>query len=352
MNKIVLDNIVFSLQKAGGVSVVWQAVLNKIMSENSLDYTCLEYQDAISNIFRKEINIPVYNIQQQKGPLSIQRYLSPKISLNQSFIFHSSYYRTIPNSLVKNVTTVHDFTYELFSKGIKQRIHSWQKNSAILKSDKVVCISQNTAKDLMRFCPSVDPKKVGIIYNGVSEDYFPLKDKDENLKDSILFVGSRVGYKNFKFTIDSITDTKYKLAICGAPLNEAEISYLNKTLGVERYRYLGRLDNQELNRVYNSVFCLAYPSSYEGFGIPVLEAQRTKCPVIALNASSIPEVMGNKSILLNNLKANEFHRRLREFENNKVREEIVEEGFLFSQQFSWDKMATEYLNLYEELSVK
>lgn len=352
MNKLVLDNIVFSLQRAGGISVVWQELLRKIISQESIDYECLELVDSMNNIFRKKINIPASKLKIQEGIISINRYLSPRIKIDVPTIFHSSYYRTVSNKLARNITTVHDFTYELFYNGFRKKIHSWQKFKAIKSSDIVVCISQNTARDLVKFCPSINPQKIRIIYNGVSEEYYPINQADDYSKDSILFVGARSGYKNFNYTVDSIADTNYKLVICGSPLLDSEIKYLNLKLGRARYKYLGRVSNQELNRLYNSVLCLAYPSSYEGFGIPVLEAQRAKCPVIALNSSSIPEVMGDKSFLLNQLSSSEFKEKLRILQKDKRRHEIIEEGYQFSKRFSWNAMSTEYLNLYEELSIK
>lgn len=350
MNDIIFDNIVFSIQKAGGISVVWQELLQNIMTDNRLEIKCLEYPNYESNIFRKNLKIPKEKIISSTAPLVISRYCSPKIKVNSPIIFHSSYYRIIQNALVKNITTVHDFTYELMSSGLRATIHKWQKFKAINNSEAIVCISKNTANDLINFIPSVEKKRIRIIYNGVSGDYKPLPDFQGSRRDSVLFVGMRSNYKNFKFSVEALCATKYKLIICGAPLTTDEKCFLNEKLGEDRYNYVGRVSNQQLNQLYNSVHCLAYPSSYEGFGIPILEAQRAKCPVIALNTSSIPEVMGPKSFLLNNLSVSDFRNKLEQLENDRIRTEIVEKGFDYSQKFSWKKMASEYMDLYEELS--
>ena len=89
-------------------------------------------------------------------------------------VFHSSHYRIAKNPKAYNVTTVHDFTYELFSKGLAQKVHSWQKFKAIRKADVIVSISENTKKDILRFLPDIDPDKIRVIYNGVSDDYRPM----------------------------------------------------------------------------------------------------------------------------------------------------------------------------------
>lgn len=349
---IILDNIIFSLQKAGGISVVWQKLLEGVQKEKDMEYQCLEYPNCNNNIFRNNLRIPSYVIKKFSGPAILKRYISPNLKIDQPSIFHSSVYRTLSHELVKNVTTVHDFTYEVAVSGLRLAVHKWRKYRAIHNSEIIVCVSHNTAKDLQRFCPSVDSSRVKTIYNGVSNAYKPLLETSVDHRDSVLYVGARDGYKNFKFTAEALQPTKYKLLICGSSLTPQEMKFLNLTLGEARYQYLGRVTDEQLNELYNSVHCLAYPSSYEGFGIPVLEAQRAKCPVIALNASSIPEVMGVKDFLMNELTAREFQKKLKEIEIPAVREDIVNEGYAYSQRFSWEKMALEYIELYKELLMK
>ena len=346
---IIFDNIIFSLQKAGGISVVWQKLLQNILNNSYVDFKCIEYPKSDDNIFRKDIIIPEDKITLHSGPAIIKRYFSPALDITEPSVFHSSAYRVHEHPLIKNVTTVHDFTYEVAVTGLKLKVHKWRKYRAIYGSDVIICISKNTANDLIKYCPNVDKNKIRIVYNGVSESYKPEDNRDDDLKDCILFVGARDSYKNFLFTAEAIATTNYKLLICGAPLNEREQSLLELALGRNRYKYLGRVSDEELNHLYNSVHCLAYPSSYEGFGIPVLEAQRAKCPVIALNASSIPEVMGPKDFLMQELSIKEFQKRLIELESPNVRQLLVEEGFDFSQKFSWNKMAAEYVEIYNEL---
>ena len=108
--------------------------------------------------------------------LRYKRYLPVTCkNVNESFIFHSSYFRISSNPNAINITTVHDFTYEYFYHGLHKWIHCWQKYYAIRKSKYVVCISENTKKDLLNFLPDVDEKKIHVIYNGVSDDYYPWK---------------------------------------------------------------------------------------------------------------------------------------------------------------------------------
>lgn len=348
---IIFDNIIFNLQKAGGISAVWKELIEHTQGYEDLNLRFLEYEGSTDNIFRRELSIPSNNIDLKKGSLlGIKRYLNPSVDAKEPFVFHSSYFRTCSNKNAKNISTVHDFTYEYFMTGMQQRVHTWQKNCALLNSDIVVCISENTKKDVLKFVPGIDESKIRVIYNGVSEDYRQVDThRWDSLGEYVIFVGSRQPYKQFQFTVEATKDTPYKLAIVGGKLSEAEVAFLDRTIGRDKYVYTGFLSNEELNELYNQAVCLAYPSAYEGFGIPVLEAQRAGCPVIAYNASSIPEVIGETPLLLNSLTVSEFHDKLNLLKQNSVRKEIVEAGLINSKRFSWKKMGEEYVELYKEL---
>ncbi|MFR9532217.1 MAG: glycosyltransferase family 1 protein [Rikenellaceae bacterium] len=351
---IIIDNIAFYLQKSGGVSVVWQELISRLNNDNSFRVEYLEYKNKPINIFYQLINFGSHRIHQCKDLFKgLQRYLPVKISsVKEKHIFHSSYYRYSRNKNAINITTVHDFTYEYFAKGLKAKVHFWQKKMAILHSEYIICISENTKNDLLKFIPQADPSKIHVIYNGVSDDYILLPSNnilsiDPHLicKEYILFVGARDGYKNFDFAVSAISTTRYKLAIVGPQLSQEETNLLNTKLG-DNYYYAGRLSNQELNKLYNNAFALIYPSSYEGFGIPVIEAQCAGCPVIAYNSSSIPEIIGNKMLLMNTLNQSEFNRCVLAIEDPEKNNEIISMGVQNAQRFSWDVMYRQVSELY------
>lgn len=347
--KIIFDNIIFSLQKAGGISVVWQNLIENLLDWN-IDMKCLEYPNVQANIFRSNFNIPASKIVLlNKFHNILSQFQHPKIQSQNNFIFHSSYFRICKNQKAINVTTVHDFIYEQSKPTLKQKIRMHLNYRAIRNSQAVVCISENTKKDLFKYIPTISSENVYVIHNGVSESYYPLTTKPyPNYKEYVLFVGGRQGYKNFNFVIDALSDTKYKLLICGSSLTKGEIEILESRLQ-NRYKHIYYPSTEELNKIYNSVFALAYPSSYEGFGIPFLEAQRSGCPVIALNASSITEIAGPKGWLLPYLDKQLFVSMLDQLKNEGKRESIINEGLINSQRFSWEKMAKEYLMLYNKL---
>ena len=347
---IIFDNIVFSLQKTGGISVYWDELLKRIINNN--------FQIHMSgfvnnNVFGKQYN----NLLQRESiiPISLLRYLSFREKIEQKSIFHSSYYRISNSKKAINVITVHDFTYEYFVQGLPKRIHCWQKYQAIQKSEAIICISENTKEDLLSFLPSVKEKIIKVIPNGVSDKYYINNQRNveeiipfENFS-YILFIGSRAEYKNFSLAAKAIAKTNYNFVIVGTPLSGKERIELDNIFNKNKYCVLNNISNETLNILYNNAFCLLYPSAYEGFGIPILEAQRAGCPVIAYNASSIPEVIGNTPLLLIELNIEEILEKISLLEFESLRKRIVQVGILNSKRYSWDKTYQETIKLYKEL---
>lgn len=352
--RIILDNIIFSLQKSGGISIVWQELIKGILRNPIFSIYCVEYT-VKGNIFRDKIHVPLNRIFHRSSCLlSIKRYFDVKIKDKEPFIFHSSYYRICSNKKAINVTTVHDFTYEYYYSGIKKKIHCWQKYRAIKYAACVICISNNTKKDLFKFFPNVDHEKVEVVYNGVSDDYMVLKEIDSKCLPFskgtyVLFVGSREKYKNFDLSVKSVAKMNLNLVIVGAELSKRELNFLTKEFKNSSFKLVGRVSNQELNNLYNGAFSLIYLSEYEGFGIPVIEAQKAGCPVIAYNISSIPEIIGSTPCLLSHLSLEEICNSLELLKQKTIRDSIVQEGINNARRFTWEKMNKRIENIYKEV---
>lgn len=307
----------------------------------------IEY-GGVHNIARKDIAIPTDIIElHSRKFMNLKRYLNPKVNSSEPFIFHSSYFRTCNNPLAINITTVHDFTYELYVKNpIKRWIHCWQKHRAIRKADIVVCISENTKKDLFKFLPDVLHEKVHVIYNGVDDSFFQLN--DNTTESYVLYVGNRDPYKNFDKTIQPVSELGLSLHIVGAPLNKKEKRMLQKYNC--SYIHHGHVSNEELNSLYNHALCLLYPSEYEGFGLPVIEAQKAGCPVIAFNGSSISEIIEDKTLLLQSTDKEEIKSKIQQIRDDCFRLKCINWGLKNAAHFSWNKMATDYIRIYQQVT--
>lgn len=330
---IIFDNIVSTLQHTGGISVLFSEIENRLTRDR------IAFERIDFNASRVSTNSKI-----QKSRL-LERYRPCSISSKIPAVFHSTYYRTPANK--KNlitVTTVHDFTYERFVGGLKRAVHSVQKNYAIRNSDAIICVSQNTKNDLLEFVPGTSPDKIHVIHNGVSDTFTPLFRAPKN---QVLFVGQRGRYKNFSSVVKALSMIRDTSISCvgGGPFTKSELLFLEQNIP-GRYIHLGYVTAEQLNSEYNNSIALVYPSLYEGFGIPILEAMRAGCPVIAVHSSSIPEVAGNAAILLNRGTPDEIKTAIESLSQNNNRDALAELGLLQSRNFSWESTFNKTLALY------
>ena len=347
--KIFYDNIIYNLQNAGGVSAYWYQLCKRI-----LNYNVVYFGGNNNNLFSKNLNI---NFQKESVlPISLLRYLPFTKYLCKNSVFHSSYYRFSFQKYVSNITTVHDFTYEYFYSGLNKQIHTCQKNFAILNSAGIICVSQNTKKDLIKFLPSVNHSRIKVIYNGVGDEFFPVNNFDSysgfdeliGLK-FVLFVGDRSPYKNFTKAVEVVKEIKnlHLVIVGGKTLSDSELVNLSVLKG-RFHSYIG-VDVKRLNLLYNRAFCLLYPSSYEGFGIPVVEAMKAGCPVVSTNLSSIPEVAGDAALLVDNPDTDSLLEKVNLLFNPVIRENLRIKGFKQASKFSWDRCFEETMTFYHEV---
>lgn len=358
---IIFDNIIFSLQQHGGVSVVWHELYKRFLNDKDFDVYFLKFNkyNALGKILEDD-KVKFADNNLKNLPIKFQRYFNPVAVSKEMGIFHSSYYRTSSNSNLIDITTIHDFTYEYYIDGIAKIVHNFQKVRAARKSKKIICVSTNTKIDLLKFCPDINENNVEVVFNGVSEIYKPIEVNNVELsllipfskKEYVLYVGDRrSNYKNFKIAVEASSIANVPLVIVGGGLlTPLEIQLLDSLLGIQKYKSLTGISNSDLNLLYNCAGFLLYPTIYEGFGIPILEAQRTGCPVITSKLSSIPEVAGNGAFLIEEITA---HKIAEIIIQSKSRDgfckQIVENGFVNSEKYSWTKCYQDTKKVYLQI---
>lgn len=305
---VIFDNIIFSLQRFGGISVVWNELLQRAQADKELNLTELDYRNE--RLYRR-----------------LERYRIPDYMAEKPSVFHSSYFRVLPQAGVHNVTTVHDLTYHFYRKGLPKAVHLWEEARALKHSEAIICISENTKRDLLTFYPWVKEETIHVIYNGVSDDFYPIKNIEK--KGYLLFIGnSSVGYKRYDIAQEVAKRTGLEL-----------VTARNVT-------------SEELNKLYNEALCLLYPSDYEGFGLPILEAQKAGCPVIAQNYSSVPEVIGKGGLIVEHSSTEKIVQQMVEKVNevqSRPMQGIIAAGIENAKRFSWDNTYEQTKNVYRQL---
>lgn len=347
---VVFDNIVFALQRAGGISVVWQELLERALRDGTYAKTVLDY--PAENVSRAALTIPAEQcvaLPMRRG----ERYRTPAYRAEAGSLFHSSYFRILPQRGVRNITTVHDLTYHYYRRGLPKWVHIAEEEHALRHSAGVICVSENTKQDLLHFYPWLREERIRVVYNGVSECFCPIEGVDN--EGYLLYVGNRsASYKRFDVAVRVAQLTGVKLVVVGGRLSEQERQWLSHTLGEGRYEAVSQVPNEALNTYYNKALCLLYPSDYEGFGIPIIEAQRAGCPVVCQEVSSIPEVAGGSALSVRPAEvgriAEEMADIVRQLQQGRIeRVAIQRKGFENSRRFSWDETYRQTLAFYQTI---
>jgi glycosyltransferase involved in cell wall biosynthesis len=360
--EIYIDNIIFKLQPIGGISVYFAELIRRFLS-SELDVKFIEHSSDHTNVLREGLDIRRTMIVPERPlPSSLARYTPIPLKLRERAIVHSSYYRTCYDRNAVNIVTVYDFTYEYFRSGLPRYIHAFMKRRSITNADGVICISENTRQDLLSIHKGTDTNRVAVIPLSANSAFGPsaCQRADEisahvldAVRDTkfVLYVGERVHHKNFGVAVEALSRLpNYRLVVAGgAKLSGGEAALLHERLH-GRYTYLGKVKVPDLNYLYNKAFCLLYPSSYEGFGIPILEAMQAGCPVISTRLASIPEVAGDAGLLVDRVDADAFVERILSLEDPALRDDVIRAGFAQAGKFSWDRTYRETIQFYEKVA--
>ncbi|AHL23102.1 glycosyltransferase family 4 protein [Thermococcus nautili] len=267
----------------------------------------------------------------------------------------------------KKVVTIHDVMPYLFPKFYHLALrytYRFLLPRTLKTADAIIADSHNTKLDIIKYF-KIPEEKIRVVHLGVDEDYKPLPENEvEKIKQKynlnypfILYVGGLAPNKNVSTLIKAYYKLKkkkfeHKLLITGVKRYKYEdIFELIGKLNLQRdIIFTGYVPREDLPSLYNAADLFVYPSLYEGFGLPPLEAMACGTPVITSNTSSLPEVVGNAGIMVNPYDVNGLTKAMYEVLTNKgLREELSKKGLRRAKLFSWRKTAEETLKVYEEV---
>ncbi len=381
--KILYDYQIFSLQKFGGISRYFIEIIknlpSNIQGEISVEFSDNEYlknSGIVSNLKNDfEPYRPVdkmlrgLKFKGKKRLLnliygnSINNFIDTK-KLNKQFsieriqqqnfdIFHPTYYDSyFLNYLNKKpfILTIHDMIHEIYPELLNDPELIRSKAILAKKANHIIVVSEQTKQDVIDIL-KIPEKKISVIYHANSLKKTIISEL--NLPEKfILFIGNRGGYKNFLFLSEALApilkENNDLFIICvGETFTQSELIFLERLNIKDHFISIFVKDN-ELFEVYQKAVCLIYPSYYEGFGIPILEAFSANCPVLASNQSCFYEIGKDAILYFDPKNLNEITEKVNEILNNKnLAKELSQKGLLRSKMFSWKLSAEKTASVYE-----
>lgn len=364
--KVAFDHQIFVLQRYGGVSRYFVELASRLPIDPVSDLAVvapLHVNYYLSQLrgqrFARGRYIP-YSFRGQTRVLSLlARILAPAAWQALGYtpdIVHETYFSNTPIGRARRrVVTVYDMIYELFPSELSDPQVVAAKRAAVQRADHVICISESTRRDLVRLY-DVDPASTSVVHLGHSliRDGSAVADaKTKSSKPSILYVGNRGGYKNFRRLLQAYANSallrrEFELvAFGGAPFSPEELQEMHG-LGIASNVVHRSGSDEALAASYRAATAFVFPSLYEGFGIPLLEAMHHGCPVVSSDRGSMPEVAGDASLSVDPESVDAMTTTIERLVTSpSMQSDLRARGYSRVKGFSWDRCAMETAAVYK-----
>ncbi len=370
--EVKVDGVIYQNQSYGGVSRIFTEILPRMCDiDPALRVTifttgsCQQHLPTHQGIRHQSI-LPIDDLMRPRRiwrPLQPQvRRLVQQFAMNNSSgaIWHSTYFTEPMNWNGPKVVTVYDMIHERFAElfaSANDATFREQKQRSVLAADMVICISETTLKDVQSYYGTKSAKlqAIPLAYNQVFrqldiDDYFQ---KPHHNKPFLLYVGRRNSYKNFKLLLHAYCSWQRRdevdLLVVGPNWSGQERKWLKDLGCAKQVHLLPGIDDQLLVCLYNQAQAFVYPSFFEGFGIPLLEAMACGCPIIASRIPSTLEVAGEHPFYFDPNDVDELLAALDAALSEGKHPSRVESGIRLAQEYSWYKTAKQTHQVYLSL---
>jgi glycosyltransferase involved in cell wall biosynthesis len=285
-----------------------------------------------------------------------KKYSKYMIKKNDFDLLHPTYYHPYFLTKLKKpfVLTVHDMIHELFPEYFSPHDHFVPfKRTTITRADHIIAISESTKRDLQHIF-NIPEEKISVVYHGYQEGGEVQPDFIPPFKDYLLYVGDRAGYKNFNRFVQAVKPLleKYDInLVCagGGGFGQAEQEMLIRA-GIQNRAKQISASEGALNALYQKAIVFVYPSLYEGFGLPILEAFKNNCPVAMSNTSCFREVGGEAVSYFDPYHIDDITRAIEVVVNSQDTANLLRQsGIQQLSHFSMDKCMRETLDVYRKL---
>lgn len=355
--KVVYDYQSFCVAKYNGVSNYFASIVPYLINmgvDCKFPFTYTDSCDLHSLNIKRFLSSPSFlddrigrRIQLYTSKKETQWYLSHK----EYDLVHSTQYNPYLFAYTDRpvVVTIHDMIQELFNL-FKEDIEN--KKESINKASKIIAISNNTKKDLLHFFPDIPESKIEVIYHGYQER--KQLGKPNQYGRYILYVGQRDGYKNFERFFSAIApllkkDSNLNLVCTGRGFSQNE-NYLIEKENLRLQCHSNFFNIDDMPDLYHNAIVFVYPSLYEGFGLPILDAFHNDCPVCLSNTSCFPEIADVAGVYFDPQSEDSIREEINKVVYNQVlRTQMIELGRERKNYFSWEISAEKHLKLYKSL---
>jgi len=369
--RVMFDSQIFCFQRFGGISRYIASLASEMMKMQDVlplivaPFHCNDYLEHLPRslvrgkkiAWLKNAKLAAYAASALPSILWEHRF--------RPDILHNTYYYPARRAAAaRQIVTVYDLIHEKYPGNLSasSSIVRW-KAAAIARADHVICISENTRRDVLNTY-RIDEDRVSVTYLGYSALENLLSDESasafrtrvlgENVP-YLLFVGVRVGYKNFGGFLDAYAGSEwlrknfYVLCFGGGNFTPSEQLTISQSNLTERVKYVGGSDSV-LASCYSHASLFVYPSYYEGFGLPPLEAMSLDCPVACSNTSSLPEVVGDAAVMFDPARPDSIRLALESvLASVSLAASLVDRGRVRKLHFSWKECAKNTVEVYRSV---
>ncbi len=362
MKKILYDNQMFTLQRFGGVTryfadLIYNLPQEEFAADLPMRYCENHYVTETYGREYKKITFPGnYRLRRRLYMMANNMMAKSALKRGDYDIFHPTYFNPYFLNTLKHrqkpfVLTVHDMTFERYPQDVLLYDRTIpHKRLLVAEADHIIAVSENTKRDIVEIL-GTDPSKISVVHHGFKQVALPAPQMYDRY---VLYVGERKGYKNFLPWLSAVRpifnlDPGLKVVCTGSPFTVAELRLFAQWGIADRLVHVAANDAQ-MASLYRYAQCFVFPSHYEGFGIPILEAFANGCPVCLSNASCFPEVADDAALFFNPNDAQSMYDTLKEtLASAALRDELRVKGSKRSKEFTLESMVENSCNVYRKL---
>lgn len=328
----------FSKNTGQGVDTVTYNLVNNLKKSEKVDVLSGETNSTLKGI--------LYDFS------LLWKLLWKKYDIYHSMVPYTGFAPVLLNKK-KSVITIHDLI-PFFYKDMHPVSRAYYRfcSNICKKADKIITVSEYSKKDISKVL-KIPKEKIEVIYNGIDHKRFYAKKAPKNKRFRIGFIGGLTKQKNVIALIKAfkeLNDKDCELFIGGKGKEYDNLVNFVENNEIKNVNFLGYISDSKLPDFYRNLDVFIYPSLYEGFGLPPLEAMACGCPVICSNKYSLPEIIGDAGILVNPNDVRKILSSIKKVKNNKkIRENMKKKGIRQAKKFSWEKNAKETLEIYKKI---